>query len=76
MQATRIVDAIGDWLDADSEPRRYGAEDDFYAVQSPAYRAANRPWRVSASCVRSPVSRRTCLHSFGPWSRRGPGGRR
>ncbi|MFN2287026.1 MAG: type II secretion system minor pseudopilin GspK [Chromatocurvus sp.] len=43
MQATRIVDAIGDWLDADSEPRSYGAEDDFYAVQSPAYRVANRP---------------------------------
>ncbi len=42
-EAARIVDAIGDWLDADSEPRLYGAEDDYYAVQSPAYRAANRP---------------------------------
>jgi len=42
-EAVRIVDAIADWLDADSEPRLYGAEDDYYAVQSPAYRAANRP---------------------------------
>lgn len=42
-EAMRITDAIGDWLDADREPRMNGAEDDYYAVQSPAYRAANRP---------------------------------
>jgi len=42
-EAMRVTDAIGDWLDADREPRMNGAEDDYYAVQSPAYRAANRP---------------------------------
>ena len=42
-EAMRITDAIGDWLDADREPRMNGAEDDYYAVQSPAYRVANRP---------------------------------
>lgn len=42
-EALRVTDAIGDWMDADSEPRMYGAEDDYYAVQTPSYRAANRP---------------------------------
>jgi general secretion pathway protein K len=42
-EAVAVTRAIGDWLDADSIPRAYGAEDDVYFSQSPPYRAANRP---------------------------------
>ena len=41
--AAAVTAAVGDWLDADSVPRVNGAEDDSYAVRTPAYRAANRP---------------------------------
>ncbi len=33
-----------DWMDADQETRRDGAEDLYYLQQRPAYRAANRPF--------------------------------
>ncbi|MBI5614713.1 MAG: type II secretion system minor pseudopilin GspK [Gammaproteobacteria bacterium] len=40
-----IVQAILDWVDADTDSRfPNGAEDDYYLNQSPAYRAANRPF--------------------------------
>jgi len=39
--AILITESIGDWLDADSQPRLNGAEDDYYIGQTPAYRAAN-----------------------------------
>lgn len=42
-QAVSITRAIGDWLDADSNLRPDGAEDDAYLGLTPAYRAANRP---------------------------------
>lgn len=38
-----VTDSIGDWIDADAEPRLRGAEDDWYAVREPPYRAANQP---------------------------------
>lgn len=39
------VQAILDWVDPDTETRfPNGAEDDYYTEQSPAYRAANRPF--------------------------------
>ncbi|TDG16011.1 general secretion pathway protein GspK [Seongchinamella unica] len=41
--AIAITRSIGDWLDADSQPRFEGAEDDYYAGLTPAYRASNRP---------------------------------
>jgi len=41
-QAIAITESVGDWLDADQQPRFDGAEDDFYAGLTPAYRAANR----------------------------------
>lgn len=42
-EAIAITEAVGDWLDRDQEARFDGAEDDYYFVQTPAYRAANRP---------------------------------
>ena len=41
-EAIAVTEAVGDWLDGDQEPRFDGAEDDFYFVQTPAYRTANR----------------------------------
>lgn len=41
-EAVAITQAIGDWLDADSNLRPDGAESDFYFDQTPAYRAADR----------------------------------
>lgn len=39
------VQAILDWVDSDTETRfPNGAEDDYYTEQTPAYRAANRPF--------------------------------
>lgn len=38
-----IAEAVMDWIDADSEPRfNGGAEDDYYMLRTPPYRAANR----------------------------------
>lgn len=41
--AASITEAIDDWIDADSEPRFGGVEDEAYVVRSPPYRCANRP---------------------------------
>lgn len=39
------LQAIQDWIDADTDTRfPNGAEDDYYTAQTPAYRAANRPF--------------------------------
>ena len=47
-----VLPAVLDWLDSDSEPRfPNGAEDDYYAGLTPAYRAANRAF-VDASELR------------------------
>ncbi len=35
------ADALLDWLDEDSDPREYGAEDDYYATLDPPYYAKN-----------------------------------
>lgn len=40
--AILITESIIDWLDADSRPRNFGAEDDHYYDLTPSYRAANR----------------------------------
>jgi general secretion pathway protein K len=42
-EARQILEAVLDWLDADQEPRDFGAEDDYYFDVVPSYRAANRP---------------------------------
>ncbi|MDR2705850.1 MAG: general secretion pathway protein GspK, partial [Planctomycetaceae bacterium] len=36
-----IADAILDWMDEDSEPREFGAEDDYYAGLDPPYYTRN-----------------------------------
>ncbi len=41
--ARLILEALQDWLDADQEPRDFGAEDDFYFDRVPSYRTGNRP---------------------------------
>ncbi|MFN4023659.1 MAG: type II secretion system minor pseudopilin GspK [Hyphomonas sp.] len=41
--ANDLTDALADWIDADSTPRRGGAEDGYYLTLSPPYRAANQP---------------------------------
>ena len=38
-----VADAIVDWLDMDSSPRPYGAEDDYYTALSPPYHCKNGP---------------------------------
>ena len=38
-----IADAILDWIDADNQPRAYGAEDSYYQGLSPAYQPRNGP---------------------------------
>jgi type II secretory pathway component PulK len=38
-----VADAIVDWLDADNNPRPYGAEDDYYMSLSPPYHCKNGP---------------------------------
>lgn len=40
-EATRLTEAIADWIDSDDEPRLNGAESSFYGGLTPAYRAAN-----------------------------------
>ena len=40
--AVLITEALIDWLDADSEPRDFGAEDDYYFDREPSYRTGNR----------------------------------
>jgi general secretion pathway protein K len=42
-QAITIMQSVGDWIDRDQQTRFDGAEDDYYAGLTPAYRAANRP---------------------------------
>lgn len=39
----KMLDAIADWIDADSAPRANGAEDEFYAQREPTAVAANAP---------------------------------
>jgi len=41
-EAIVVTESLRDWLDQDNIPRPYGAEDDYYYGQTPAYRAANR----------------------------------
>lgn len=47
-QPPELVDAVIDWIDADSEIRYpRGAEDESYGRRQPPYRAANRPFADS-----------------------------
>lgn len=41
-EAVAVLDALCDWLDGDSVPRLYGAENDYYYGRTPAYRAPNQ----------------------------------
>lgn len=43
-EAIAVLESVLDWMDPGSVPRMYGAEDDYYYGQTPAYRAANRPF--------------------------------
>ncbi len=38
-----IADAMLDWIDADNQPRAFGAEDSYYQGLSPAYQPRNSP---------------------------------
>ncbi len=38
-----LADTLVDWMDVDINARLAGAEDDYYLLQEPVYRAANRP---------------------------------
>lgn len=38
-----FADVLEDWVDANDEPRDYGAESSVYLLRQPAYRAANQP---------------------------------
>jgi general secretion pathway protein K len=51
-EAILITESIGDWVDSNKTPTSNGAEDDYYGVQTPAYRTANRPM-VSVSELRA-----------------------
>lgn len=41
-EANDLADTLADWIDADSTPRRGGAEDGYYLALSPPYRPANQ----------------------------------
>ncbi len=41
-----IADAILDWIDADDEPREYGAEIDYYSNLTPPYTPQNGPLKT------------------------------
>lgn len=43
--ARLILEAVQDWLDADQQPRDFGAEDDYYFDAEPSYRAGNGEMR-------------------------------
>ncbi|MDJ0877430.1 MAG: type II secretion system minor pseudopilin GspK [Halieaceae bacterium] len=43
--ARLILEAIKDWMDTNSIPSDFGAEDDFYIDFEPSYRAGNRQFR-------------------------------
>lgn len=47
-----IADAILDWLDADDEPREFGAERDYYASLSPPYAPKNGPFETVEELLR------------------------
>jgi len=66
-QAVAVLDAVADWLDADSEPRPQGAEDSAYEVRAPAYRAANQPMH-SVSELRAVAGVTPALYqALAPW---------
>ena len=66
-EAVAITEAVGDWLDRDQEARFDGAEDDYYFVQTPAYRAANRPM-ASVSELRAVAGISDALYrALEPW---------
>jgi general secretion pathway protein K len=47
-----IADAVLDWIDSDIDPRPInGAEDDYYMLQTPPYRAANTRMSSSSELV-------------------------
>ena len=50
-QAIAITESVSDWMDSDLEPSPLGAEDDYYFVQDPAYRSANRPMASSSELL-------------------------
>ena len=50
-QAIIVTESVSDWLDSDLEPASLGAEDDYYFVQDPAYRSANRPMASSSELL-------------------------
>ncbi len=67
IEAIAITRAIGDWLDADSNLRPDGAEDDSYLSLTPAYRAANRPM-ASVSELRAVAGIDDALfQALAPW---------
>jgi DNA uptake protein ComE-like DNA-binding protein len=47
-----IADAILDWIDADDEPREFGAERDYYASLSPPYAPKNGPFETIEELLR------------------------
>jgi general secretion pathway protein K len=62
-----VMESIHDWLDSDNQPEMYGAEDDYYLGQSPAYRAGNRAM-VSVSELRAVANVSPELYrALAPW---------
>lgn len=47
-----VADAILDWIDADDEPRDFGAETGYYSTLVPAYGCANAPLRCIDELLR------------------------
>jgi general secretion pathway protein K len=66
-EAMVVTESIRDWLDSDTQPRPYGAEDDYYFGQTPAYRAANRPF-TSVTELRAIANVTPALYrALAPW---------
>ena len=66
-QAIEITQAVADWLDSDQRPRNWGAEDDYYFGQTPAYRAANRPMASSSELLAVSGVSPELYRALAPW---------
>ncbi|TXS96281.1 general secretion pathway protein GspK [Parahaliea maris] len=66
-QAITLTEALLDWMDTDTTPRAFGAEDDYYFGEEPAYRAGNRALS-SVSELRAVANMTPALYqALTPW---------
>jgi general secretion pathway protein K len=65
--AIMITESVTDWLDADVDPSENGAEDDYYAAQTPAYRTANRSMASASELLAVAHMTPEIYRALSPW---------